>query len=72
MFEQRLRDLYAEIELLNYQVQNGCIDRIVFSGMNNEETMDYNETMAKFDKKLGDAMAAFDDLLTELYEEQQQ
>lgn len=72
MFEQRMRDLYAEIEFLNYQVQNGCIDRIVFSGMNNEESMDYNETMAKFDKKLGDAMSAIDDLLIEFYEEQQQ
>lgn len=72
MFEQRMRDLYAEIEFLNYQVQHGCIDRIVFSGMNNEESMDYNETMAKFDKKLGDAMAAIDDLLTDFYEEQQQ
>lgn len=71
MFEQRLRDLYAEIEFLNHQVQSGCIDRIVFSGMNNEESMDYNETMAKFDKKLGDAMGALDDLLTEFYEEQQ-
>ena len=71
MFEQRLRDLCAEIELLDCEVQNGRIDSIVFSGMNNEETMDCNETMAKFNKKLGDAMDAIDDLLTEFYEEQQ-
>lgn len=71
MFEQRLRDLYAELEQMNNDVQHGCIDRIVFSGMKGEETMDYDKTMAEFERKLGSAMDALDDLLIEFYEEQQ-
>lgn len=72
MFKQQLRDLYRDIEDINYEIQGGCVDPVIFHGMNDEENIDINKTLNTFDEKLGAAMDAINELLIEFYENQEE
>lgn len=67
MFEDRLREVFAELEQINYEMQQGCIDVSAFDDIAGEP--DHEHVMATFDEKIGVACSAVDNLLTEFYEE---
>lgn len=61
MYQERLRELYIELEDIDNHIQHGCIDTAHLEGMNYD--CDNEEFMNHANEKICDAMGILEDLI---------